>query len=50
MVLQSPLFKLLSEINEHLKANPEARVAPQDKDDQQETDEAKVNYQGRVTC
>ncbi|XP_055516680.1 uncharacterized protein LOC129712352 isoform X1 [Leucoraja erinacea] len=46
MVLQSPLFKLLSEINEHLKANPEARVAPQDKDDQQETDEAKVNYQG----
>ncbi|XP_078282740.1 uncharacterized protein LOC144608639 [Rhinoraja longicauda] len=46
MVLQSPLFKLLSEINEHLRADPEVRVAPQDKEERQETDEAKAYYQG----
>ncbi|XP_069752399.1 uncharacterized protein [Narcine bancroftii] len=45
MLLKSPLFKLLAEISEHLKAGPEEREVLQIKEDQQWTIQSKVKYQ-----
>ncbi|XP_067826818.1 uncharacterized protein si:dkey-103g5.4, partial [Heptranchias perlo] len=45
LLAQSPLFKLLKEINEHLKANPEAEELSSTKDHQQGTSQTEAKYQ-----
>uniref|UniRef100_UPI00398E5B47 uncharacterized protein n=1 Tax=Pristiophorus japonicus TaxID=55135 RepID=UPI00398E5B47 len=45
LLAQSPLYKLLQEINEHLRANPEAEEPSQAEDHQQDASQPEAKFQ-----